>query len=106
MRADMAEMMFAPDVMREAARGGYGTIEVEDRLAGVTHPALVLAGRHDRTCSVAAAEAIARGIPNAELVVFQHSGHMPFVEEQDAYTAAVRDFLARRASAPEAVPTR
>jgi proline iminopeptidase len=53
----------------------------------------VLAGRHDRTCPVAAAEAIAAGIPNSELVMFEHSGHMTFVEENAAYLAAVRRFL-------------
>ena len=57
----------------------------------------MLAGRHDRTCSVAAAEAMASGLPDAELVVFERSGHMTFVEENEAYLAAVRDFLARRA---------
>jgi proline iminopeptidase len=92
-RVALGEMVFAPDVLREAARTDYGAIEVEERLGEVTHPVLVLAGRHDRTCSVAAAEAIAEGIPNAELVVFDHSGHMTFIEEQDAYLAAVREFV-------------
>jgi proline iminopeptidase len=59
---------------------------------------LVLAGRHDRTCSLPAAEAITAGLPDAELVVFEHSGHMAFIEENDAYVAAVRDFLERRAA--------
>ena len=95
MRAAMADAVYAPDVLRAAATEGYGHIEVEDRLAGVTHPVLVLAGRHDRTCSIEGAEAIAAGIPGAELVVFEHSGHMAFVEEPDAYRAAVRRFLAR-----------
>jgi pimeloyl-ACP methyl ester carboxylesterase len=54
---------------------------------------LVLAGRHDRTCPVSAAEAMAAGLPDAELVVFEHSGHMAFVEENAAYVAAVRGFL-------------
>jgi pimeloyl-ACP methyl ester carboxylesterase len=95
MRAAMADARYAPDVLREAATDGYGHIEVEDRLAGVTHPVLVLAGRHDRTCSVHGAEAIAAGIPGAELVVFERSGHMAFIEEPDAYRAALRRFLAR-----------
>jgi proline iminopeptidase len=64
----------------------------------VAHPVLVLAGRHDRTCPVPAAEAMAAGLPDAELVVFEHSGHMTFVEENDAYVGAVRDFLERRAA--------
>src|SRR4029077_17012585 len=71
MRAEMAEMIFAPDVLRESARSDYGGIELEDRLAGVTQPVLVLAGRYDRTCSVAGAEAIAHGVPDGELVVFE-----------------------------------
>jgi proline iminopeptidase len=95
MRAAMAGAVYAPDVLRAAATDGYGHIEVEDRLGDVRQPVLVLAGRHDRTCSVQAAEAIAGGIPDAELVVFEHSGHMTFVEEPDAYVAAVRRFLAR-----------
>jgi proline iminopeptidase len=99
MRAAMADAVYAPDVLRAAATEGYGHIAVEDRLGDVRHPVLVLAGRHDRTCSPEAAEVIARGIPDAELVVFEHSGHMAFIEENDAYVAAVRDFLERRAAA-------
>jgi proline iminopeptidase len=95
MRVAMAGAVYAPDILRAAATNGYGHIEVEDRLADVAHPVLVLAGRHDRTCSVAGAETVARGIPGAELVVFEHSGHMAFVEEPDAYSDAVRRFLAR-----------
>ena len=95
MRAAMSGAVYSPDVLRVAATEGYGHIEVEDRLGDVRHPVLVLAGRHDRTCSVAAGEALARGIADAELVVLEHSGHMTFVEEPAAYVDAVRRFLAR-----------
>jgi proline iminopeptidase len=95
MRAAMADAVYAPDVLRAAATEGYGHIEVEDRLGGVRHPVLVIAGRHDRTCSVAAAEAIAAGVPDAELLVLEDSGHMTFAEQPDAYRDAVRRFLAR-----------
>jgi proline iminopeptidase len=96
MRAAMAGAVYGPDVLRAAAAEDYGAIAVGDRLAEVTHPVLVLAGRHDRTCSVAAAEALAAGLPDSELVVFERSGHMTFVEENEAYLDAVRDFLERR----------
>jgi proline iminopeptidase len=99
MRHALGEMVFSPDVMREAARGDYGAIDLEDRLGDVAHPVLVLVGRHDRTCSVQAAEAIAGGIPDAELAVFENSAHMMFAEEQDAYVGVVADFLSRRAAA-------
>ena len=97
-RAAMADAVYAPEVLRAAATEDYGAIAVEDRLGEVTHPVLVLAGRRDRTCPVAAAEAMVDGLPDAELVVFEHSGHMAFIEENDAYLAAVRDFLGRRAA--------
>ena len=95
MRAAMAGAVYGPDVLRAAATDEYGAIAVENRLADVTHPVLVLAGRHDRTCSMPAAEAMAAGLPDAELVVFEHSGHMTYVEENEAYVVAVRDFLER-----------
>jgi pimeloyl-ACP methyl ester carboxylesterase len=35
------------------------------------------------------------GIPGSELAVIPDAGHMSFVEEPDAYLAAVRGFLRR-----------
>jgi proline iminopeptidase len=86
---------YAPDVLRTFGEE-YGGLDVEARLGEIAHPVLVLAGRHDRACSVEAAEAMARAIPDAELVVFERSAHMTFVEEPDAYLDAVDDFLKRR----------
>ena len=52
----------------------------------------------ERVTASWAREAAARtpeaGVPGAELVVFERSGHMTFVEEPDAYRAALRRFLA------------
>jgi proline iminopeptidase len=86
---------YAPDVIRYFAAQDYGGIDVEDRLGEVTHPVLVLAGRHDRTCAVGASEDMARRLPAAELVVFENSAHMMYVEEQARYLATVRQFLDR-----------
>ena len=92
-----ADTVYAPDMLRVFSASGYGGIEVEDRLAEITQPVLVMTGRHDRTCTVAAAEAIAAGISNAELRIFERSGHMTFVEEPELYVAIVRSFLERTA---------
>jgi pimeloyl-ACP methyl ester carboxylesterase len=56
---------------------------------------MILAGRHDRTCSVEAAEFMAANMPNAELIVFEKSAHMTFVEENERYVSTVRAFLER-----------
>ncbi len=85
----------SPDVLRQFANAEYGGIEVEDRLQEVNHPVLVLAGRHDRTCVVEGAEALARGLPDSEFMVFEESAHMTFVEENDKYVRVVRDYLNR-----------
>jgi proline iminopeptidase len=93
--AAMSDARYGPDVLRAAATGDYGGIAVEERLGDITHPVLVLAGRHDRTCSIPAAQATADRVPGAELVILEHSGHMTYVEENEAYVAAVREFLSR-----------
>jgi len=87
--------VYSPDVLRFFANQEYGAIEVEDRLSGVTQPTLILVGRHERVCSVPAAEAMAAGVLHGELVVFEHSGHMTFVEENERYLDVVRGFLDR-----------
>jgi proline iminopeptidase len=86
---------YAPDVIRHFAAQDYGGIEVEARLGHVTHPVLVLAGRHDRACAVGASLDMAPRLPDAELVIFENSAHMTFAEEQDLYLASVRAFLDR-----------
>jgi proline iminopeptidase len=90
-----AGLRFAPAVLRHVAASGYGGIEVEDRLAEIPQPVLLLAGRHDRVCSLEAHQFMAERIPNAELVVFEESGHMTFVEENAKYLDAVDNFLSR-----------
>jgi pimeloyl-ACP methyl ester carboxylesterase len=99
MRAGLGDAVYAPDVLRAAAVAEYGAIDVLDRLGSVSHPVLVLAGRHDRTCSLAASQAIADGVSDGEFVVFEDSAHMTFIEEESKYVATVGDFITRRATA-------
>ena len=86
----------SPEMLRFFANADYGGIEVEDKLNTVTQPVLVLAGRGDRTCVVEGAEAMAKGLPDAELIIFEQSGHMTFVEENEKYIEAVRKFLNKK----------
>jgi proline iminopeptidase len=85
----------SPDVLRVMSATDYGGLDLEDRLGEIVQPVLVLAGRHDRACVIEGAEAMAKSIPNAELVVFERSAHMSFVEEPGGYLDAVNDFLKR-----------
>jgi len=91
----MGGAVYSPEVLRRFANEEYGGIEVEDRLGDVTHPVLVMAGRHDRTCAVGASGEMAPRLPNGQLVVFENSAHMMFAEQPDHYLATVREFLDR-----------
>jgi len=88
-----AETVYSPAILQHFSKAEYGGIEVENRLEAVTQPVLVCTGRHDRVCTVEAAEAMAQGLPKAELVIFEKSGHMTFVEETERYLEVVREFL-------------
>jgi proline iminopeptidase len=91
--------VYAPEILRHAAANGYGNLDLEDRLGEIGHPVLVIAGRHDRLCTAAATDFMAKRIPGAELVILENSAHMGFVEEPEAYLGAVRAFLTRRTTA-------
>ena len=92
--ARTARTILSPEVLAQAAAADF-SLDLMDRLAEIPHRVLVLGGRHDRVCPVEGSEATAAGIPGAELVIFERSGHMPFVEETEAYLDAVRAFLSR-----------
>lgn len=92
--AKSSHAVYSPAVLKHFSLENYGSVELEDRLGGVPQPVLVLAGRHDRTCDIEGAEAMARGLPDATLVIFEESAHMTFVEENAKYLGAVRSFLA------------
>lgn len=79
--------------LRQFNAGEAETMDLRPELAGVTAPALVLVGRYDFITNPQMAADIAQHIPHAQLVVFEHSGHLPYVEEPDAWRAAIRRFV-------------
>jgi pimeloyl-ACP methyl ester carboxylesterase len=90
------EVRYSPAVLRHFASRQYGGIEAEARLGEIAQPVLVLSGRYDRVCPAEAGEFMAEQISDAELVVFEESAHMSFVEEPQRFQEAVVDFLGQR----------
>lgn len=88
----VAPTVYRPEVRAHFAASSFERLGLDRRLSEVRAPTLVIGGRLDRTCPVGAAEELAAGIPGAELAVFERSGHMPFVEEQEAYVETVKRF--------------
>jgi len=76
------------------AISGFDTSE---RLGKIRCPTLVLAGKEDILVPVALSEELVCGIPGAELVVLEKTGHGMLIETPDAVAEAMLDFLARHA---------
>ena len=68
-------------------------LDYRPRLRNIDVPTLVLCGRDDPQFPPACSEELAAGIDGAEMVWFERSGHYPFIEEPEAFWAAVDHFL-------------
>lgn len=62
-------------------------------LASLRTRALVMVGAADFLCSQRLAELLHGALPDAQLVTFPHSGHMPHAEEPESFAAALTAFL-------------
>lgn len=63
------------------------------RLGTIEVPTLVLWGRRDRIVPPKYGKRLARDLPNAQLIVFDHCGHAPHEERPSEVVAALKDFL-------------
>ena len=67
---------------------------MRDRLAAITCPTLVISGDRDYT-PVAAKQAYVAELPNARLVMIEHSRHATPMDQPDRFNAVLDDFLAQ-----------
>jgi proline iminopeptidase len=63
------------------------------KLAAITVPTLVLGGADDWITPADQIRRIRAELPNAEFVIFQESGHFPFIEETDKFVMAIRNWI-------------
>jgi pimeloyl-ACP methyl ester carboxylesterase len=66
---------------------------IRDRLSSITAPTLVVWGADDALVPVRDAWEFGELIPDARVVVFEDTGHVPMLERPDAFNALVADFL-------------
>lgn len=59
-------------------------------------PALCLVGASDFLALVPQVQRLAQGLPDAEMVVLDQAGHLPFIEQPDAFLQAVSSWLQQR----------
>lgn len=88
-REIIAYNMIVPTEVRSAMFDR--NIDNDDVLSSISVPALVIHGEMDEVVLCAAGELHAKTIPTAELLVYQSTGHMPFLERSERFN---RDLLA------------
>ena len=71
----------------------FPTFDLRADLRTIEAPTLVVVGDDDFICGPACADAIVRELPDARLVTIQDSGHFVYVEQPEAFRAALTGFL-------------
>jgi 3-oxoadipate enol-lactonase len=70
-----------------------GKVDTTSRLGQIAVPTLVIAGELDQGTPVAMAEALAGGIPGAQLQVLKEASHLSAAEQPEAFSQLVTQFV-------------
>jgi pimeloyl-ACP methyl ester carboxylesterase len=73
--------------------GAMNEAGLDDRLAGVTTPTLVVWGDSDRIADVDYGRAFAKAIPGARFQLLPDTGHLPQIERPEQLLDAVSAFV-------------
>jgi proline iminopeptidase len=76
--------------------GDIGKFDYRLDLKKLTMPLLILVGRYDRVAFPRWTIQYKRYAPQAQFVIFEKSGHFPFIEETDETVRLLREFLRRK----------
>lgn len=79
--------------IRDAIIKDYEKLDLNSEVAKFRFPVLVITGRFDMNVAPVVAYKIHKAIPNSRFAVFEHSGHLPFYEEQEEFVQLAEGFL-------------
>ena len=68
-------------------------IDYRDLLFKINVPVLICAGKHDPQTPLVMNHELQSGIKNSQLVIFDNSGHFPFIEEKEEFTDTLQYFF-------------
>lgn len=66
---------------------------LEDRLPEIQTPTLIVVGADDWVTPMSQAIRMQRSLPDATTLVFEESGHYPFIEEHETFTSSLAAWL-------------
>jgi len=84
-----------PEAMFYQSRA-ISACDTSGRLRAIHCPTLVLAGKEDILLPVKLSEQLAQGIPGAEFVLLEETGHGMLIETPDSVALAMLDFLLKK----------
>ncbi len=94
---DLTELVFGrtrwSGVAGKRSRELSAGYDIRDQLALIRAPTLIIVGKDDFITPLSQAQVLADSIPHSQLVVFDESGHFPYVEEPEAFGREVREWL-------------
>jgi pimeloyl-ACP methyl ester carboxylesterase len=103
--SELVDMAHATPVeVRMEALRRHIAHDLRNMAGKISLPTLILHGAHDRTRPLAEAQALQQSIQGAELHVIAGAAHMPHIENPAETSAALFDFLDRRAVSRHAPP--
>lgn len=92
-RGALDKTIFSVDAINVAFGGFLRDYNVLNELHKITSPTLIIGGRHDWICAPEFSEEIAKAIPNADLRIFENSGHLIRADEPEALLDVIAGFL-------------
>jgi proline iminopeptidase len=91
-RVDLNSLSISAD-FNARAMAELGSLDIFPEMEDIEVPTLVVVGRHDPSTSVRDQMAYADGIRTSSAIVFNGSGHFPFLEEPRLFTEVSKEFL-------------
>jgi proline iminopeptidase len=73
--------------------GDLGNLDFGPRLKEIEIPALIIGGRFDRVSLPKYVLQYKKFIPQAKFVMFENSGHFPYIEETQKFYETIEAFL-------------
>ncbi|MBT8421968.1 MAG: alpha/beta hydrolase [Gammaproteobacteria bacterium] len=89
---EVATVLSLPPYVRSATMGR--DLDNADLIASLNLPVLFLMGYAERTTTPEGISKLVEQLPQAEMFVYEATGHMPFIERFEQFNIAVREFAA------------
>ncbi len=68
---------------------GIASVQIADKLSAINMPCHIFYGTHDPVVSAGQSRVLISEVPGAQSVAFEKVGHMPFIEDSEAYFRAL-----------------